>query len=653
MNTLEYTDVQQALEQNTMGVWKLTIHNEDTGELYCDDTMKKLIGAKETTTPEECFHLHRDSVYPEDKDIFLKYSKKLNEERSELVYRYVHPVKGVMVVRCSGKKTGPDTFMGTHQDISDILRLEKEKALESHLAQVNEKLRNQRTAEINYYKELLDEQACGVLAYTVPEHQIVHMNKEAMRIFHVQSTEHMQRDIADIFKTFYYPDDTTNHKLLSLRNVNDTVDFEVIIHKDTPDEVHALAKTKVFLNPDNERVIVTTFLDISSTVMLQKALEKAEAGSNAKSTFLFNMSHDIRTPMNAIIGFADLMKTHWDDRDLTRQYLQKLDDSSQYLLSLINNVLEMARIESGKEELHEKPWDIYESCNSLLVYFEPEIQKKHLQLDYNVDIRHSHVLCDSIKIREIYANLISNAIKYTPDGGTITFHFKELPSDEQGIACYQAIIKDTGSGISKEYLPHIFEAFSREKSSSESGILGTGLGLPIVKSLVDLMQGTISIESEEGKGTTIILKIPHIYLDHIHSSNASQIDVQALKGKHILLAEDNPLNAEIAETMLKDAGFKVTVVKNGLQALEAVKQNKDTRFDCILMDIQMPVMNGFEATRAIRALPSVKASIPIIALTANAFEEDKKASREAGMNGHISKPVQMQVLLKTLANILL
>lgn len=653
MNTLEYTDVQQALEQNTMGVWKLTIHNEDTGKLYCDTTMKKLIGAKENATPEECFHLHRNNVYPEDTDIFLKYSNKLNEERSELVYRYVHPVKGIMVVRCSGKKTSPDTFMGTHQDISDILRLEKEKALESHLAQVNEKLRNQRNAEINYYKELLDEQACGVLAYTVSEHQIVHMNKEAMRIFCVHSTEHMQQDMAEIFKTFYYPDATTNHKLLSLRNVNDTVDFEVIIHKDTPDEVHALAKTKVFLNPDNERIIVTTFLDISSTVMLQKALEKAEAGSNAKSTFLFNMSHDIRTPMNAIIGFADLMKTHWDDRDLTREYLQKLDDSSQYLLSLINNVLEMARIESGKEELHEKPWDIHESCNSLLVYFEPEIQKKHLQLNYNVDIRHSHVLCDSIKIREIYANLISNAIKYTPDGGTITFHFKELPSDEQGIAHYQAIIKDTGRGISKEYLPHIFESFSREKSSSESGILGTGLGLPIVKSLVDLMQGTISIESEEGKGTTIILNIPHIYLDHIHSSDASQPDVQALKGKHILLAEDNPLNAEIAETMLKNAGFKVTVVKNGLQALEAVKQNTDKRFDCILMDIQMPVMNGFEATKAIRALPSVKASIPIIALTANAFEEDKKAAFEAGMNGHISKPVQMQVLLKKLANILL
>lgn len=216
-----------------------------------------------------------------------------------------------------------------------------------------------------------------------------------------------------IFKKFEYPDPDTNDKLIALREKDDSVDFEVIINPKETYEVHALAKSKVLNDPDHERIIITVFLNISNLVMLKQALEQAKEGSAAKSAFLFNMSYDLRTPLNAIIGFSQLMKAHWDDQEVSRDYLEKIDESSQYLLSLINNILEMSKIESGKEELKEKPWDIYTSCDNLLQFFEPDIRQKNQTLNYSVNIQHNMILTDSLKIREIYVNLMSNAIKYT------------------------------------------------------------------------------------------------------------------------------------------------------------------------------------------------------------------------------------------------
>lgn len=376
-------------------------------------------------------------------------------------------------------------------------------------------------------------------------------------MFHIDSFENAQSKMRSIFEKFEYPDSTTNERLIALRKQDNSVDFEVIINPKETYEVHALAKSKVFMNPDHERIIITVFLDISNMVMLKKALEQAKEGSAAKSAFLFNMSHDLRTPLNAIIGFSELMKSHWDDQEVSRNYLNKINESSQYLLSLINNILEMSKIESGKEELKEKPWDIYTSCDNLLQFFEPDIRRKNQTLNYAVNIKHNMILTDSLKIREIYMNLMSNAIKYTDAGGTISFSLEEIEREE-GVSDYKGIIQDTGIGISKEYLPHIFESFSRQRTSSESGVIGTGLGMPIVKKLVDLMHGTISIESEEGKGTTVVVNLPHRYIieeQEVKKVNDKEID---LTGKHILLVEDNDLNAEIAQTLLEDKGIKVT-----------------------------------------------------------------------------------------------
>ena len=594
--------------------------------MYGNDCFLDLIGVPKEMDAQACLKFHLSHVHPEDQEQFGEYVRKLSKERTEIVYRFLHSEKGVMMIRCSGKKMEDGTIAGIHQDISDIVRLEKDKILETYLAETND-------------------------AYTVKEHKIVHLNKRALDMFHIDSFENAQCKMRSIFEKFEYPDSTTNERLIALRKQDNSVDFEVIINPKETYEVHALAKSKVFMNPDHERIIITVFLDISNMVMLKKALEQAKEGSAAKSAFLFNMSHDLRTPLNAIIGFSELMKTHWDDQEVSRNYLNKINESSQYLLSLINNILEMSKIESGKEELKEKPWDIYTSCDNLLQFFEPDIRQKNQTLNYSVNIQHNMILTDSLKIREIYVNLMSNAIKYTDAGGTISFSLEEIEREE-GVSDYKGIIQDTGIGISKEYLPHIFESFSRQRTSSESGVIGTGLGMPIVKKLVDLMHGTISIESEEGKGTTVVVNLPHRYIieeQEVKKVNDKEID---LTGKHILLVEDNDLNAEIAQTLLEDKGIKVTWAKDGLEAVMMVKENAMDCFDCILMDIQMPRMNGFEACKVIRSLPDDRNKLPIIALTANAFEEDRKDCLDAGMSEHVSKPIEIQSLLQTIESVL-
>lgn len=639
-------NINQVLKENAIGTWKLV-----DDQLYGDDCFFDLIGVSKEIDAQECLKFHLSHVHPEDQEQFSEYVIKLGEERTEIEYRFLHPEKGVMMIRCSGKKMEDGSIAGIHQDISDIVHLEKDKVVETYLSETNEKLRNQNAAQNDYYKEILDELPCGVFAYTVKEHRIFHLNKSALKIFHIDDLEDAQSKMYSIFKKFEYPDLTTNDRLIALRTHDGSVDFEVIINPKESYEVHALAKSKVFKNPNGERIIITIFLDVSNMVMLKKALEQAKEGSAAKSAFLFNMSHDLRTPLNAIIGFSELMKSHWEDSKISRNYLEKIDESGQYLLSLINNILEMSKIESGKEELKEKPWDIYTSCDNLLQFFEPDIRQKNQTLNYAVNIKHNMILTDSLKIREIYVNLMSNAIKYTNEGGTISFSLEEIEREE-GLSDYKAIVQDTGIGISKDYLPHIFENFSRQKTSSESGIIGTGLGMPIVKKLVDLMHGTISIESEEGKGTTVVVNLPHRYIiekEEVDVVDDKEID---LTGKHILLVEDNDLNAEIAQTLLEDKGLKVMRAKDGLEAITIVKENAVDCFDCILMDIQMPRMNGFEACKVIRSLPNNRSQLPIIALTANAFEEDRQDCLEAGMSEHVAKPIEIQSLLQTIESVL-
>ena len=386
---------------------------------------------------------------------------------------------------------------------------------------------------------------------------------------------------------------------------------------------------------------------------LEKAVHEAKSANEAKTRFLFNMSHDIRTPMNAIIGFADLLEKHIDEKERVRDYIGKIKSSSEFLLSLINYVLETARIESGKTSLKKEVRCVSGLIESLADIFEPEVRKKGLTYSYTKDIQHDYVIGDETKVREIFINIIGNSLKYTPAGGKITIDIKELPSDRENYIAYKIVVEDTGIGMSKEYLPHIFEEFSREHTSTESKVIGTGLGLPIVKALIDLMGGTIEIESEVGKGTKTTVMIPFEIATQEQILEEQQKEKEFvpedIKGKRILVAEDNELNAEIALTVLKEKGLLVERAANGKQCVEMLKEKPADYYDMILMDIQMPEMDGYQATEMIRNLGDSRAAVPIVAMTANAFEEDRQKALDAGMNAHVSKPVDMNVLFRVMA----
>lgn len=386
---------------------------------------------------------------------------------------------------------------------------------------------------------------------------------------------------------------------------------------------------------------------------LQLSAVEAQEASEAKTRFLFNMSHDIRTPMNAIMGFTELLNRNLDDQEKARGYLRKIQNASSLLLTIINQVLEMARIESGTVTLKLEATDLSALFHSVNTVFEADIQKKNIQYSEDAHVPHKFAYCDKTKLEEIYLNIVSNAIKYTPDGHAIRVEIHELPSEDKKKACYRFTCEDSGIGMSADYLPHIFDEFSREHTTTENKVVGTGLGLPIVKSLIEQMGGTIQVESTQGVGTkfTVDLTLTLASREEVYSSPEALAEAEhaKLRGRRILLAEDNDLNAEIAIALLGEEGLLIERAADGEECCTMLAQAPEGYYDLVLMDIQMPRMNGYEAAAKIRGMTDVKkAGIPIIAMTANAFAEDRQAALDAGMNAHVAKPIDMAVLLPTL-----
>lgn len=389
----------------------------------------------------------------------------------------------------------------------------------------------------------------------------------------------------------------------------------------------------------------------------KKAMVQAEKANAAKSEFLFNMSHDIRTPMNALLGYNRLMKKDLTDPKLL-DYQEKIEQSGNLLLSIINNVLDMARIESGKLDIDENYSKVGDILKEVCEVFAGEAEKKDIRFTYDMQVEHPHILCDIAKIREIFTNLISNAIKYTAAGGEVKVRLQEIPCAQDGYVNLKTEVIDNGIGMSKDFLPRLYDSFAREHNTTDTKISGTGLGMPIVKHLVDLMGGSIVVDSELGKGSKFTVVLTHKIADEAYY--APNIDVnkendktKQIKGKHILLAEDNDLNAEIAQAILGEMGLVVDRVVDGIQCIAKLDEMPAGTYNLILMDIQMPNMDGYKATQNIRHFRDKnKADIPIIAMTANAFEEDKKKALEQGMNGHIAKPIDAAKMLEVMFDVL-
>ena len=386
-----------------------------------------------------------------------------------------------------------------------------------------------------------------------------------------------------------------------------------------------------------------------------RAKEHLEMANKAKTEFLFNMSHDIRTPMNAIIGFTDIARKNIDDKARVQDCLKKIEDSGAHLIDLINEVLDMSRLEAGKVKSEIRTMNIQDAARRFKDICDVTAASRDINFEVEVkDIDNMVVRADELHINQVMMNIVGNAIKYTMPGGDVKLTVTELPSDRQGYGCYEFTIRDTGVGMSKEFLSKIFETFSREETQATSGIQGTGLGMSIVKRLVDYMDGKINVESELGKGTKVTVVL---YLQPAGECAEAPVatmkpEVEAdLSGKKVLLVEDNELNREIATFLLQEKGLTVEEASNGIEAVDRIKEMGTGYYDCVLMDIQMPLMNGYEATKQIRTLPSSD-NLIIIALSANAFEDDRKASCAAGMNDHLAKPIDPDELSRTLARYL-
>ncbi len=385
---------------------------------------------------------------------------------------------------------------------------------------------------------------------------------------------------------------------------------------------------------------------------LEVAVERAETACKAKSDFLFNMSHDIRTPMNAIIGFTNLALES-KDLNALREYLKNIDISSKQLQDLLNNVLEFSRIENKKVNIEEDLLDVAESCRKLCAIFDGELQEKGLNCQIKMDINHPYMYFDTPHYSQIFINIVSNSIKYTPEGGKIAITFRELPGDRQDYCWLETVVEDSGIGMSEEFLARAYEAFSRERSSTMSGVCGTGLGLAIVKELVDMMHGTINIESQQGKGTKTTIRLP-LRLGEAPEVKKTEeaVDTSRLTGKRILLTEDIDMNAIIATKMLVSKGCIIERARDGVECVDMLLKAEPGYYDLVLMDIQMPNMDGYKATQTIRSFADrQKAGVPILAMTANAFKEDVEKAFACGMNGHIAKPLDAVKMFKTIMEV--
>ena len=656
------------------GAWNL-LYNEagERIEVNWSDTLRHMLGFTSTEDFPNTFETWSDRLHPEDKERTLNEYEQVMADRSgkknfDVEYRILSKEGEYHWFRATGylsrRKDGtPQSFDGVfvNQDEKHATDEKLRQALKEAQEARNELLLEHEIISAvsrlyfsvyridlqhDFYEEISSDQSI---------HRLTGHEGRAQKKLYELCDSIVAKEYREVVRHFF--------KLSTVADrleKTDTVEIEYMATDGNWHQARFIEKKR----DENGRVTRILYLTRIVSQEKQRELEQqrlqiayqvAENANKAKTTFLLNMSHDIRTPMNAILGFSGLMRKRLTDPELLH-YQEMIDESGKLLLSIINNVLDMARIESGKVELDENCNATGDVISGVCKVFAAEAEKKNIQLVHRTQVKHRYILCDVTKIQEIFTNLISNAVKYTPDGGKITVTTTELPGDEPGYVQIKTVVEDTGIGMSKEFLPHIFESFSRERNTTSGKIPGTGLGMQIVKRLVDLMKGSIEVSSELGKGSCFTVTIPHKIADERYYEKTKLQETEEVQsdfsGKKVLLVEDNELNAEIAIAILSEAGLVVEHAGDGIICVNKLEQNPAGTYDLILMDIQMPNMDGYQATQIIRQLPEKeKASIPILAMTADAFEEDRKKALEAGMNGHIAKPIDVSVLMKTLAEV--
>ena len=798
MKKLNNEDIQAYFQAGNCGFWKVESEEGKKTKLYTDEITNELFGITEDLSPEKCMEYVAEHIYPQERECFLGYMEELKSHESEAVYRYMHPVKGVIYIRCTGRRVpSPDNMIrlvGYHQEAGNIVHFEKEKLLENRLLQQNQQLKDKNKNQIFYYKELLDTISVGVLSYTLPEHEIIHMNAEAMRIYGVETSEEAQENLGRLIGAVSYSNQNVIEKLMDMRYHDGGVSYECVIPDGKGRLTPAIAKTEIFYTSDGKKTILTTFLDISENVILKKSLKEAQA-SNAvisaiskiywtiysmdlrtdsfeevvggevmhqltgshgcaseafdtarksvvsredqksmqefldvttladrlkqeetiareylaadghwymgrfivkqrdangtvtevlyverditeekkqefeyqeqlkrtaqeaekanvsKTDFLRRMSHDIRTPINGIRGITQIANHFPEDLQKQQECRDKVLTASGFLLNLVNDILDVNKMESGTLQLEEKTFDLRKVLRESSGIVEMQGREKGISLNLGaVNIIHDQLVGSPLHLQQILQNIGSNAVNYNHEGGKIIVGCQEIRSDDR-TAVFEFTCTDNGIGMSEEFQKHLFEPFTQENRLEQNASMGTGLGMTIVSQLVTMMGGQICFTSKVDEGTTFVITLPfHIAADMELKKPESSNENVSLKGKRVLLVEDNELNMEIAQFILENENMQVSCAWNGKEAVDIFAWSKPGEYDLILMDIMMPVMDGLEATRQIRAMDRLDAKrIPIVAMSANAFQDDVERSKKAGMNAHLSKPIVMDEVIKTIS----